>query len=97
MDLYREIKLKKDANGKQQKQNEEELILMTKGKAIDYFVLIIEGEIIVILLLKLFWPTMRKNCYSDWENLLKFKAEGREFANVLRSLEQFIQTVKTFW
>ena len=54
MDLYREIKLKKDANGKQQKQNEEELILMTKGKAIDYFVLIIEGKIIVILLPKLF-------------------------------------------
>ena len=45
MDLYREIKLKKDANGKQQKQNEEELILMTKGKSIDYFVLIIEGKI----------------------------------------------------
>ena len=56
MDLYREIKLKKDANGKQQKQNEEELILMTKGKAIDYFVLIIEGKIICngILLPKLF-------------------------------------------
>ena len=57
MDLYREIKLKKDANGKQQKQNEEELILMTKGKAIDYFVLIIEGKMIckvVILLHKHF-------------------------------------------
>jgi hypothetical protein len=25
---------------------------------------------------------------------LKFKAEGREFAKFLRSLEQFIQTVK---
>ena len=48
MDLYREIKLKKDANGKQQKQNEEELILMTKGKAIDYFVLIIEGKTICL-------------------------------------------------
>ena len=34
---------------------------------------------------------MRKNCSSD---LLKFKAEGREFAKFLRSLEQFIQTVK---
>ena len=44
MDLYREIKMKKDANGKQQKQNEEELIIMTKGKSIDYFILIIEGE-----------------------------------------------------
>ena len=40
--------------------------------------------------------------YSDllWEKnvivtkLLKFEAEGQEFANFLRSLEQFIQTVK---
>jgi hypothetical protein len=53
MDLYREIKLKKDANGKQQKQNEEELILMTKGKAIDYFVLIIEGKIICLFFILL--------------------------------------------
>ena len=50
-----------------------------------------------ILLPKLFWPTVRKNCSSDWENFLKFEAEGREFAKVLRSLEQFIQTVKGFW
>ena len=28
------------------------------------------------------------------EKLLKFEAEGREFAKFLRSLEQFIQTVK---
>ena len=47
-----------------------------------------------ILLPKLFWPTVRKNCSSDREKLLKFEAEGREFANFLRSLEQFIQTVK---
>ena len=32
-----------------------------------------------ILLQKLFWPTVRKKCYSDRENFLKFKAEGREF------------------
>ena len=53
-----------------------------------------------ILLPKLFWPTVRKNCSSDWEKLLKFKGEGREFAKFLRSLEQFIQTVKgqnNFW
>ena len=34
------------------------------------------------------------------EKLLKFKAEGREFENFLRSLEQFIQTVigqNNFW
>ena len=43
---------------------------------------------------------MRKNCYSDREKLLKFEAEGREFAKILRSLEQFIQAVKgqnKFW
>ena len=34
---------------------------------------------------------MRKNCSSDREKLLKFEAEGREFAKCLRSLEQFIQ------
>ena len=45
---------------------------------------------ISILLPKLFRPTLRKNCYSDRENFSKF----------LRSLEQFIQTVKgqnKFW
>ena len=53
-----------------------------------------------ILLPKLFWPTVRKNCSSDRETLLKFEAEGREFAKFLRSLEKFIQTVKgqnNFW
>ena len=47
-----------------------------------------------ILLPKLFWPTVRKNGSSDREILLKFVAEGQEFAKCLRSLEQFIQTVK---
>ena len=37
---------------------------------------------------------MRKNCSSDRENILKFKAGGQEFAKLLRSLEKFIQTVK---
>ena len=44
--------------------------------------------------------TVRKNCSSDREELLKFEAEGREFAKFLRSLEQFIQTVQgqnNFW
>ena len=36
---------------------------------------------------------MRKKCSSDREKPSKFKAEGREFANFLRSLEQFIQIV----
>ena len=43
---------------------------------------------------------MRKKCSSDREKLLKFDAEGREFAKYLRSLEQFIQTMKSqnnFW
>ena len=43
---------------------------------------------------------MRKNCSSDREKLLKFEAEGREFSKFVRSLEQFIQTVKgqnNFW
>ena len=43
---------------------------------------------------------MRKNCSSDQENFLKFEAEGREYANILGLLEQFIQTVKgqnNFW
>ena len=43
---------------------------------------------------------MRKNCSSDREKLLKFEAEGREFAKILRSLEKVIQTVKgqnNFW
>ena len=50
-----------------------------------------------ILFQKLFRPTVRK---SDREKLLKFKAEGREFANILKSLEKFTQTVKgqnNFW
>ena len=43
---------------------------------------------------------MRKSCSSNREKLLKFEAEGREFAKFLRSLEQFIQPVKgqnNFW
>ena len=47
-----------------------------------------------ILLPKLFWTTVRKNCSTDREKLLKFEAEGQEFAKILRSLEQFIQPVK---
>ena len=50
-----------------------------------------------ILLPKLFWPTVRKKCFSDWEKILKFEAESREIANFLRLLEQFIQTVKEWF
>ena len=41
-----------------------------------------------------------KHCSSDREKLLKFIAEGREFAEILISLEHFFQTVKgqnNFW
>ena len=44
--------------------------------------------------------TLRKNCSNDCEKLLKFKAKGREFAKIMGSLEQFLQTVKgqnNFW
>ena len=47
-----------------------------------------------ILLLKLFWPTVRKCCSTDWVKIWKFKAEGQKFAKILRSIEQFIQTVR---
>ena len=53
-----------------------------------------------ILLPKLFWPTVRNNWSRSREKLLKFEAEGPESAKFLRSLEQFIQTVKVhnnFW
>ena len=43
-----------------------------------------------ILFPKLFGPTVRKKCSRDQEIFLKFEAEGREFAKLLRSLEQFI-------
>ena len=35
-----------------------------------------------------------RNSFSDREKNLKFKAEGREFAKILRSQEQLTQTVK---
>ena len=43
---------------------------------------------------------MRRNCSSDGEFFLKYETEGREFAKILRSQEQFVQTVKgqnNFW
>ena len=38
---------------------------------------------------------MRKNCSSDREKLLKLKAKGWGFSKNLRSLEQFVLTVKS--
>ena len=43
---------------------------------------------------------LRKNCFNNQEKLLKFEVFSLKFENVLRSLEQFIQTVKgrnNFW
>ena len=53
-----------------------------------------------ILLPYFFWLIVRKKSSSDREKLLEFEAEGWEFSKFLRSLEQFIQTVKgqnNFW
>ena len=44
-----------------------------------------------ILLPKLLWPTMRKNCFSDWEELLKFEAEG--WINKLEQLELKLEKI----
>ena len=41
-----------------------------------------------ILLPKLFWPTLRKNCSMWSRKNLKFDAEGQELAKKFRSLEQ---------
>ena len=41
-----------------------------------------------------------KKLFTNPGKLLKFKAEGQEFAKLLRSLQQFIQAVKgqnNFW
>ena len=53
-----------------------------------------------ILFPKLFWSSVRKNCFRDWEKLLKIEIEGWEFLKFLKSLKQFIRTVKgqnNFW
>ena len=53
-----------------------------------------------ILLPRLFLPTVRKKYAINWEKVLKFEAEGREFAIFLKLLEQLIRKVKgqnNFW
>ena len=37
-----------------------------------------------ILLPKLFWPTVRKNCSIDWEKLLKSKAEAQDIWKIFK-------------
>ena len=54
--------------------------------------------ILGIFVTKIVLTTVRKKCSSDREK--KFEIRDREFAKILRSLEQFIQTVKgqnNFW
>ena len=43
-----------------------------------------------LLLPKIFWPIVRKDCSTDREKLLKFEAEGQEFAEFLSSLDRTI-------
>ena len=50
-----------------------------------------------ILLWKILRPTVRKKCFSVQGKLLKFEAEGREFAKILRSLEQTVKGQSNFW
>ena len=59
----------------------------------DYFFILRAEE-------KCYFVTVRKFFSTDRDFLLKLEAEGREFVKFLRSLEQFIQTVKgqnNFW
>ena len=55
----------------------------------------------VVLFQKLFWPIVRKkNVLVMEKNFCKFEVKGREIYKLLRSLEQFIQTVEVqnnFW
>ena len=47
-----------------------------------------------------YYQNCEKKLFCDREKLLKFDAEGREFTKNFRSLEQFIQAVKSqnnFW
>ena len=48
-----------------------------------------------VLLPKVFWPTVRKKCSSDWEKLLKFETEGREFENFWK-FKQIFTYICTF-
>ena len=68
---------------------------ISKLKNIKLFKLFANG----ILLPKLFRPTVRTNCSSDREKLLKFEADGWEFAKFLQRIyssseksEQFLVT-----
>ena len=78
-------------------------VQLTPGKRLDifsFYIAITTSSCIKhssrngILLPKLFWPTVRKNCLVIVKKKLKLEAEGWEFAKILRSPKQFFQTVK---
>ena len=52
------------------------------------------GWLLEIVVTKIGLAYCEKNCSSNREKLLTFEAEGREFEKTLRSLEQFVQTMK---
>ena len=52
-----------------------------------------------ILFLKLFGPTVRKNCTSDREKLFKFETEAKNMQKFL-IIKKFVRTAKgqnNFW
>ena len=59
--------------------------LLTESKVIEAFMKHKWIPGIGILLPKLFWLTVRKNCSSDQKKRWKFEAEDREFLKILRS------------
>ena len=57
----------------------------------------VRNLVLIIMFPKLFLRTVRKNCLSDEEELMKFEAEGREFAKfeitrTVKKSEQFLAT-----
>ena len=53
-----------------------------------------------MILIKQQWYFVKKIALVIEKKLLKFEAGGQEFAEILKSLEQFVQTVKgqnNFW
>ena len=69
----------------------------------DIFIPVIKVRIVYkkwYFVTKIVLTNCEKKLFYDREKLLKFKAKGREFTKILRSPEQFIQTVKgqnNFW
>ena len=91
--IGRHLKLKK---GSQDRQN------VAKGSRIKEYVcaFVNRNQSKWYFIIKIVLTYCEKKTSNDQKKLLKFEAEGREFAKFLRSLEQFIHTVKgqnNFW